>query len=106
MLERSHEFEDVRAIRAALDPDDALADCRQHLLRRKSRTDACLEPQPFETGGRQHGRVAIAPVQLGETRVDIAAHHDDFEVRPAAAQLALAPRAGGADARAAGQVGE
>ena len=103
MLERSHQLEDVRAFRAALDADDTLADGRQHFLRRDARADARLESEPLEARGREHGRVAIAPVELAEARVDVAAHDDDLEVRPPVTQLALASRARGADARTAWQ---
>ncbi len=84
----------------ALDADDALADRGQHVLRREPRADPRLEPEALEPGGREHGRVAVAGVELGEARVDVAAQHDDLEVGPAMTQLALAAQARGADARA------
>jgi len=71
--------------------------------RRARILDSRFEAEALEPRRREHGRVAGARIELGEASVDIAAQHDDLEVWPAVADLALPSQARGPDPCPLGQ---
>ena len=68
--------------------------------------DPTVTAQPFEPGRRQHQRVDLARLALGQPRVHVPADLDDLQVRPPGQQLRAAAQRARAHPRALAQVAD
>ena len=84
--------------------DRALAGGRQKLRRVEHRRRRVGEAEALQPGEREQRRIDRAGVELGETRLHVAAQKGDREVRPQPLDERGAAQRGGADDRARRQV--
>ena len=76
-----------RVVGAALDPDRALADGRQHLVGLEHHAAGGLPAQAVQPGARQQGCLDLARFELAQAGVQIAAQDRDGEIGAARQQL-------------------
>ncbi len=100
MIERLKKVNQFAVVEAAFDAYCALADGGQRDFRRQRLTNARLQLQTLQSGGRQNNSVILAGVEFRQARSDVAAQRADHQIRAAFANLALTAQAGRADYRA------
>ncbi len=83
-----------------LDSQRALPNGGAHLVEGEIAGDALMQAKSMDARCRQNQRVAIAAFKLAQPCVQIAAHGEEFQVRPQPPELGLPARAAGAHARA------
>jgi len=93
IVQRCEPRGEIGAVRANLDAERALPRCRQALGRIEQRTDARFQTETLQTRRREDDRRVLAAVELGETRIEIAAQRPHFEMRKARANHRLATQA-------------
>src|SRR5262249_5214031 len=106
MLERCEPRDEISAFGETLDAERALAWRWQAVGGIDERGDALGESESFQPGRGDDDRIVLAVVELAQARADVAAQRFDLELRKAVAQLAFAPQARRADARAGRQCRE
>ena len=67
-----------------------LRDRGHPVRRRETRSDAGAEAKTIESCACEHDRVVITGIDLGEARIHVATHIDQFEIGSQRAQLCLA----------------
>ena len=82
MIDRAEQPDHFRIVGAAFDPDRRLARGGKHGFDRHRRSG--VDPQPVEPRRRQHRRIGLAPRDLVEPGLHIAADRFDPEVGPQA----------------------
>ena len=77
VIELREDAAQIGCVVQALDADDALCGGREHLFRCELLADAVVEAEALETRRCEDDRVVVAGIELGETRVDVAAQRLD-----------------------------
>ncbi len=98
VVERRQQSRCRRIVAQDLDAERALARRRQRNRGRNDLPDAISQAEALQPGRGHHQRIEIATIQLGQSRVDIAAHCLDHESGKLCSQHQFAPQARGTDA--------
>ena len=98
VAERCEQRRRQRVAGAAFDGDRTLRGGRQPLRWCQSCADARAETEPIEPGAGEDDRVVVADVELGKTRIDVAAQIAQIEIRTQRTQLCLPAQRRCADA--------
>jgi hypothetical protein len=89
---------------ASFNGERALSGSRTELLRRQNFGNFAFETKAAQAGYRQQNGIVAAFFQLAETRIDVAAHGLDDEIRPEDFELSGAAPGTGTDNRAGAQI--
>src|SRR6516162_11763716 len=106
VVDDGEQRERALVVAARLDGDDPLPDRRQEIVDGNHRGRAVGKPEALQAGEREHDGVDLAGGKLAQARLHIAAQGNDREVAAQPLDERLAAQRGGADARAARQLGE